>query len=342
MGLVRVSLLNIIFDSLILDPKKMRMPSTSKNRFWSSRCDFTNGFSMDTMVIPYSKDSNIDLTELDNLMKNKLNDSDVIKQVQEMFYDAEQGEKLTYITYDYEPKGEIWRKQNFYPEIKDDTELDNLFREQEPLAFIYQEDRVMLHSRSEDAEQEKSRFYRSVYRSSIDDRFEYLRNAIQVRESFYYKKIANVFSKLQPESFSFEDAVKSDSYIEVSKKLEEIELIINLLDSYFKKSGKKVVRDEYNKYTLALLEDEETPICWNLLSRGEKTLLYLFFAVYFFKERVNVFLLDEPDISLHVSWQENLISDLVSIAPDNQFIIATHSPSLVMKGWMPYCLELQV
>ncbi|MCR9385241.1 AAA family ATPase, partial [Vibrio metoecus] len=277
------------------------------------------------------------------LMKDKLTDSQVMKQVQEMFFDAELGDKLTYITYDYEPKGEIWRKQNFYPNIVHEEELDNLVRDQEPLAFIYQEDRVMLHSRSNDeGEQEKSRFYRSVYRSSIDDRFEYLRNAIQVRESFYYKKMANLFSKLSPESFSFDDVVKSDSYLEVSKKLEEIESVLKSLNSYFELSGKKVVRDENNKYTLALLKDEDTPICWNLLSRGEKTLLYLFFAIYYFKERVNVFLLDEPDISLHVSWQENLIRDLVSIAPNNQFIVATHSPSLVMKGWLPYCLELQV
>ncbi|EJL6791338.1 ATP-binding protein, partial [Vibrio alginolyticus] len=239
---------------------------------------------------------------------------------------------------------EVWRKQNTFPSKKAGEEFS--IREQNPLAFIYQDDRVTLHARNEDSEKEKNSFYRSIYRSSIDERFEYLRDAIQVQESLYYKQLAGVFSKIN-EKIKFDDVIQSPEYASVTEKIEEIENVVLKLNSYFEMSGKQVMRDENNKYTLALInedpEDEEyKPISWNLLSRGEKTLLYLFFAVYYYKDKVNVFLLDEPDISLHVSWQENLISDLLSIAPNNQFIVATHSPSLVMNGWMDNCLDLKV
>ncbi|TOA79916.1 ABC transporter ATP-binding protein, partial [Vibrio parahaemolyticus] len=49
-----------------------------------------------------------------------------------------------------------------------------------------------------------------------------------------------------------------------------------------------------------------------------------------------------PEIALHVRWQKRLIKDLVSIAPDNQFIIATHSPTLVKENWRSKCIEVGV
>ncbi|WEK79855.1 AAA family ATPase [Vibrio alginolyticus] len=341
-GSGKSTLLNIIYDSLILDPKKKSLPSTSKNRFWSSRCSFTNEFIMDTLVLPYSENNKVDLEELDEILQGNLDNSRVVKKVQKIFHDAEVAEQLTYISYDAEPRGEIWRKQTFSPELMGMKDADLYFREQEPLGFIYQEDRVSLHA-NRDGDKEKNLFYKSVYRSSIDDRFSHIRTVIQARESVYYKRLADVFSKISHDKFVFDEVIKSKDYLEISQKVEEIDNVVSILNSYFEASGKELVRDEENKYTLALLSDEERmPISWNLLSRGEKTIIYLFFAIYHYKDKVNVFLLDEPDTSLHVSWQENLIKDLVSIAPSNQFIIATHSPSLVMNGWLDNCLELKV
>jgi predicted ATP-dependent endonuclease of OLD family len=44
--------------------------------------------------------------------------------------------------------------------------------------------------------------------------------------------------------------------------------------------------------------------------------------------------MDEPEISLHVEWQEELIKIIRSLNNNVQVILATHSPSLVMNGWM--------
>ncbi|WP_164667189.1 AAA family ATPase, partial [Pseudomonas viridiflava] len=45
----------------------------------------------------------------------------------------------------------------------------------------------------------------------------------------------------------------------------------------------------------------------------------------------SVFLMDEPESSLHVEWQRMLFPALMKLAPNSQFIVATHSPFLVMN-----------
>ena len=43
--------------------------------------------------------------------------------------------------------------------------------------------------------------------------------------------------------------------------------------------------------------------------------------------------MDEPEISLHIEWQENLIKWIHQLYNKVQIIIATHSPGVMMGGW---------
>lgn len=65
------------------------------------------------------------------------------------------------------------------------------------------------------------------------------------------------------------------------------------------------------------------------LSAGEKQLLS--FICYNAFYRSCPFFIDEPELSLHVDWQRNLISILDSQKANNQLIIATHSPFIYSK-----------
>ena len=42
-----------------------------------------------------------------------------------------------------------------------------------------------------------------------------------------------------------------------------------------------------------------------------------------------IFIADEPEISLHVIWQENLLKGIRNLNENAQLIIATHSPDIV-------------
>ena len=67
------------------------------------------------------------------------------------------------------------------------------------------------------------------------------------------------------------------------------------------------------------------------LSSGEKQLLLLFCNVLLARDRPSIFIIDEPELSLNIKWQRELISSLISCVKgcDVQFIFATHSLEMI-------------
>jgi predicted ATP-binding protein involved in virulence len=65
------------------------------------------------------------------------------------------------------------------------------------------------------------------------------------------------------------------------------------------------------------------------LSSGEKHLIQLFVETLLAQE--SAILIDEPEISIHVHWQRELVAAFRTLNPKAQFILATHSPE-VMAG----------
>lgn len=65
------------------------------------------------------------------------------------------------------------------------------------------------------------------------------------------------------------------------------------------------------------------------LSSGEKQLLIILGQSLLQEENVHIYIADEPELSLHVEWQEKLVSSLKSVNPNSQIIFATHSPDIV-------------
>ena len=68
----------------------------------------------------------------------------------------------------------------------------------------------------------------------------------------------------------------------------------------------------------------------------------MFFALLFHAGPGSVVVLDEPEISLHVSWQQKLgryYSDICRVR-NIQMIVATHSPQVIHDMW-EYARELR-
>ncbi len=64
------------------------------------------------------------------------------------------------------------------------------------------------------------------------------------------------------------------------------------------------------------------------LSSGERHLLSLLTIFLITGRESNVFLIDEPEISLSMAWQRELLPLLSEFAPQAQIIVATHSPEI--------------
>lgn len=50
--------------------------------------------------------------------------------------------------------------------------------------------------------------------------------------------------------------------------------------------------------------------------------------------------MDEPEISLHIEWQQKLIGMIRSLNPNVQIILTTHSPAVIMNGWVDAVTEV--
>jgi predicted ATP-dependent endonuclease of OLD family len=68
---------------------------------------------------------------------------------------------------------------------------------------------------------------------------------------------------------------------------------------------------------------------WHLLSSGEKQILILLTEALLRVDKPVVYIADEPELSLHVTWQERLLESLVTLGGQKQIIVATHSPDIV-------------
>lgn len=83
--------------------------------------------------------------------------------------------------------------------------------------------------------------------------------------------------------------------------------------------------------------DELTPY---QLSSGEKQLLVILLTVLVQEGRAGVLFMDEPEISLHIDWQQRLINLIRELNPNVQIILTTHSPAVIMDGWLDAVTEV--
>lgn len=95
---------------------------------------------------------------------------------------------------------------------------------------------------------------------------------------------------------------------------------------------KKWHEDEEDGTLKFKLNDEEI-IKVSQLSSGEKQMLILLLSTLTQNGRNYITFWDEPEISLHIGWQQQLIRVMRELNPNMQLIIATHSPSILHEGW---------
>lgn len=76
------------------------------------------------------------------------------------------------------------------------------------------------------------------------------------------------------------------------------------------------------------------------LSSGEKQMLAILLTVLVENREPYALLMDEPEISLHIDWQQRLIDLIRQLNPNAQIILSTHSPALIMDGWMSNVTEV--
>ena len=110
----------------------------------------------------------------------------------------------------------------------------------------------------------------------------------------------------------------------------------DIVDDLFAETGKKIVRTE-NEIRFSQIGETLMPY---QLSSGEKQMLVVLLTVLVEDNQPYVLFLDEPEVSLHIEWQKRLIDLILELNPNVQIILTTHSPAVVMNGWVDSVTEV--
>ena len=110
----------------------------------------------------------------------------------------------------------------------------------------------------------------------------------------------------------------------------------DLVDELFGETGKKIIR----KSNEILFEQDGDTLYPYQLSSGEKQMLVILLTVLVQDNRRGVLFMDEPEVSLHVEWQQRLIGLIRELNPNVQIVLTTHSPAMIMDGWLDAVTEV--
>lgn len=121
----------------------------------------------------------------------------------------------------------------------------------------------------------------------------------------------------------------SEKKLEVFDDLEKrLALLMNNINSKFLH---KAIAIDRRKGLVARHERNDQVLELDALSSGEQHELVLMYDLLFKVKPNTLVMIDEPELSLHVTWQDKFLSDLLEIVKVTQFdvLLATHSPYII-------------
>lgn len=139
-----------------------------------------------------------------------------------------------------------------------------------------------------------------------------------------------------------EDLLNSDDNIdfkEESKKIRKQKLLFEkFINQLFSPTGKSVFANKNKEITFRHQTGHE--VSPYELSSGEKQILVILLKVLLQDNQNHILMLDEPEVSMHLSWQVDLIDLIKQLNPNCQIIIATHAPAVIKKGWKDKIIKM--
>ncbi|RGM48886.1 MULTISPECIES: AAA family ATPase [Bacteroides] len=111
----------------------------------------------------------------------------------------------------------------------------------------------------------------------------------------------------------------------------------DLIDELFSYTRKKIDRKSND---IVFYQDGERLLPYKL-SSGEKQMLVILLTVLVRDGDHCVLFMDEPEASLHIEWQQKLIGMIRELNPNVQLILTTHSPAVIMEGWLDAVTEVE-
>ena len=156
---------------------------------------------------------------------------------------------------------------------------------------------------------------------------------------------AGLIDKAERSHFDFPSEVESEKIDVLTVYIQDVEKKLAVFDDLFRRIDifktilnrrflfKTVSIDKTNG--IAFETPDGTPLAPSSLSSGEQHEVVLLYQLLFKVDPDSLILIDEPELSLHIAWQEQFLSDLMQITQLSNFdvLIATHSPQIIGNRW---------
>jgi predicted ATPase len=168
----------------------------------------------------------------------------------------------------------------------------------------------------------------------VDEYFSNLKNILKQTEDSNTPDLLYLINVTQFKKIN-DLVIEFKKYEEVTIRLyKPLEEFLNTMNGFFKDSSKELY---FNKATsqifFNILDNKGRKIDSDRdienLSSGEKQILILLTHIKY-NLNLNLFIIDEPELSLHPKWQGEFLEAVEKLMPkDTQLILATHSPEIV-------------
>jgi predicted ATP-binding protein involved in virulence len=115
-----------------------------------------------------------------------------------------------------------------------------------------------------------------------------------------------------------------------------VQRFYDLIDQLYGQTDKTIIRDADG---IRFMQEGDI-LTTRQLSSGEKQMMLILLTVLLEDRQPYVLFMDEPEVSLHVDWQQQLVTIITELNPEIQLILTTHSPAVVMNGWLDKVTEV--
>ena len=152
-------------------------------------------------------------------------------------------------------------------------------------------------------------------------------NKIELKEMFALFIAYNEMKKIQ----GIVD-IADETEKQKAKVLRPIELFLDTVNEFISSSDfKKKIEINMNGRVYFKTEDNENNLSIQFLSSGERQLIIFFANLIFGVDDTTsgIFVVDEPELSLHLSWQRVFVKKALEVNNNVQFIFATHAPEII-------------
>ncbi|MDD3225627.1 MAG: AAA family ATPase [Clostridium sp.] len=106
--------------------------------------------------------------------------------------------------------------------------------------------------------------------------------------------------------------------------------------------NKEIVYDEVIAEVRIVDKENGENINFSELSSGEKQILSLFSKLYLNTSKPMIFIIDEPELSLSIVWQQKLLKDIYDSGRIVLLIATTHSPFIFKNKFRTFAKELKM